>query len=162
MYGTLESADTYFASIGFANWATLTDEQKTAALTRGSMILDAIYGFRFPGSKTGGFSQVKQWPRENAQTIRGEDIPDDVIPPAVEIATYEITRSEVERPGNLLPASFPQQQLKKQKLDVLEKEFFKNMSNVPRDSLPYLPMIEGILVDLIADTQGDFPIFWVR
>lgn len=162
MYGTVVNADAYFASVGFSEWANLIEAQKLSALTNGSMIIDAIYGFRFVGSKTGGYNQLEQWPRVNAVTIRGEEIPDDVIPLAVETATYEVVRSEVQNPGALLPASVSNQQVKKEKLDVLEREFYKDISMVPRDSLPFLPTVEGILYDLISDMQGTFPIFWVR
>jgi len=161
MYGTLEKATTYYGA-SFPEWGDLDEAQKTTALTQGSMILDAIYAHRFPGQKTGGIAQIRQWPREGAQTIRGELIPFDMIPPAVEVAAFEIAKSEVLRPGGILPTSFASQQVKKQKIDVLEREFFKNQSMYSRDNLPYLPVIEGILIDIINDNQGSFPIFWVR
>lgn len=161
MYGSLENAVTYFGA-GFPEWADLDEEQKTIALTQGSMILDAIYGHRFSGKKTGGYNQLRQWPREGATTTSGEEIPFNIIPAAVEIATFELAKSEVLRPGRILPSSFNSQQIKRQKLDVLEREFFKNQSTVSRDNLPYLPVIEGILFDLLDHTHGQFPIFWVR
>lgn len=161
MYGTIAEADAYFGS-GFARWGTLTADQKTAALIGGSGIVDALYGHRFPGQKAGGFEQENQWPRINAKTTSDERIPEDLIPNAVKRATYEIVRLEVTRPNSVFPGVVVAQQIKRQKVDVIEKEFFKNQSNNPLDSLPFLPLIEGILLDLLNDRFGDFPIFWVR
>lgn len=162
MYGTTDQADTYFSTIGFTNWETLSTEQKTSALVSGSNILDALYTHRFPGQKTGGFQQVDQWPRINAKTRFGEVIPEDVVPDPIIHAAFEITRSEVTKPNSILPATFTGQQIKRQKLDVLEREFFKNDQVDQYSHLPYLPLIEGLIFDFIYSGTGEFPVFWVR
>lgn len=161
MYGDVTKATAYYGT-GFPQWADLDDDQKTQSLVTASMILDAIYGARFPGQKTGGLQQLRQWPRTNARTSSGEVIPTELVPPAVEIATFEIAKQEIVRPGRILPAAFNAQQVKRQKIDVLEREFFKNQSQDVRTNLPHLPIIEGILIELISDMQGMFPVFWVR
>ena len=161
MYGDITKADAYFSNT-FPSWSGLTGDAKTTALVNASMILDAVYALRFPGYKTGGLSQIRQWPRSNARTSSGEMIPPDLIPPAVEIATFEIAKQELIRPGKILPVAFNAQQIKRQKLEGLEREFFKNQSMRSTDNLPHLPIIEGILIELLGDMQGMFPIFWVR
>lgn len=162
MYGTLLESDQYFLNSGFDQWDNLTDAQKKSVLGRSSVILDALYGHRFPGQKENGLNQVEQWPRVNATTLRGEPIPEGLVPPAVKTAVYEIARIEVTRPGSIIPNTMTNQQVRKQKLDVLEREFFKGVDGNSRDSLPYLPIIEGILSDLVSDNLGLFPVFWVR
>lgn len=162
MYGTIDQADTYFSSVNFSNWSLLTEEQKTTALTTGSNILDALYTHRFPGQKTGGFQQVDQWPRTNAKTRFGEVIPEDVVPDPIIHAAFEIARIEITKPNSILPATLSGQQIKKQKLDVLEREFFKNDIVDQYGHLPYLPLIEGLIFDFIYSGTGEFPVFWVR
>ena len=162
MYGTIAQADAYYSSVNFSNWGLLSDEQKTVALTTGSNILDALYTHRFPGQKTGGFQQVNQWPRTNAKTRFGEDIPADVVPTSLEIAAYVITIQEVSNPGSLLAVSFSSQQVKRQKLDVLEREFFKNDAVDQYGHLPFLPVVEGMLYDILISNLPDFPVYWVR
>lgn len=162
MYGTIDQADTYFSSIGFTNWETLSTEQKTSALVSGSNILDAIYAHRFSGKKTGGYQQSNQWPRSGANTRFGEVIPEDVVPDPIIHAAFEIARSEITKPNSILPATLSGQQIKRQKLDVLEREFFKNDIVDQYGHLPYLPLIEGLIFDFIYSGTGEFPVFWVR
>lgn len=162
MYGTIVDADSYFLNTGFSEWAELSTQEKTSALINGSNLLDAMYVHRFPGQKTGGFNQANQWPRTNAMTVRGEEIPPNVVPLPVINAAYEIAKMDLLDPGSVLPSSFAQQQIQREKVDVIEVAYFKNQSTNVLDNIPFLPIIEGILYDLLVDRQGSFPIFWVR
>lgn len=84
MYGTVEGADDYHAQRG----NEFTSDMKEELLLRASEYIDR-YRLRFPGSKTGGRSQVREWPRKGAVDLNGELIAEDEIPNEVVAATYE-------------------------------------------------------------------------
>ena len=86
IYGTVDNADEYHSARGNAEWAAATDKEKK--LLRASEYVDT-YRARFPGSKAGGRSQEREWPRRGAIDTAGDLIADDEIPSEVERATYE-------------------------------------------------------------------------
>jgi len=85
-YGTVADADAYHSARGNAEWTSATD--KEIKLLRASEFVDT-YRARFPGSKAGGRSQEREWPRRGAIDTAGDLIADDEIPSEVERATYE-------------------------------------------------------------------------
>lgn len=87
-YGTTAAADSYHNARGNTAWAAYDDTKKQAALTNGSDYVDR-YADQFPGTKTDGRSQERQWPRTNAEDTNGDVIADDEVPLEVEQATYE-------------------------------------------------------------------------
>jgi hypothetical protein len=87
-YGTVVDADAYHLARGNAVWATKDDATKQAALTTGSDYVDSFRS-RYPGKKTGGRSQEREWPRTDASDKSGEEIASDEVPVEVEYATYE-------------------------------------------------------------------------
>jgi len=126
-YGTVEGATTYHAARGNAAWSAsgVTDDQRSAALLRGSSALDGQYGSRYPGTKTAGRAQVLGWPRTGAQdACADEDIPDDEIPQAIINAAYELALAELQAPGSSSPSVTLGRVVKRQKVDTIEREFF--------------------------------------
>lgn len=85
-----------------------TDEAIEAALVRGSQFIDAQYGAKFPGQKTGGRSQTLAWPRElyDGSYVRdqeGFEIMPDEIPVEIQDATCEAALREAASPNSMMP-----------------------------------------------------------
>jgi len=90
-YGTPEDCAAYHLARGNTDWAAAEDSPDTAreaAREAGSDFIDS-YRRRFPGSKTDGRSQAREWPRINAFDLEGEEIADDEVPIEIEYASYE-------------------------------------------------------------------------
>lgn len=92
----------------------------------GSAYIDAAYGAKLTCShRTGGFSQDLEWPRKG-HVINGEVVPDDLIPPAWIYASYRAAYLEAITPGWATGSTDPNKVVKRQKVDVIEREFFSN------------------------------------
>ena len=155
IYGSIAGADAYATSIGNTTWGPLTNEAKQAALARASLYVDS-YNKRFIdsdyrcwwtfiGGKTGGWAQEREWPRHG---IPG--LPDNVIPPSIEYATYEAAIREAENPGSLNPDIDRTAVVKSEKVDVLQVTYAVS-DNANADSLlPVIPAIEGLLSSFLV------------
>lgn len=154
-YGTSARADAYHLARGNAAWAALTSEQKTAALYRGSLAVDAIGNkvpeigqcvLAFPGVKTGGRSQLLQWPRTDALDTSGDAIDPDAVPTEVEYSTYEAALIEAATPNSLMPVVTAAKALKRRKLGELEQEFaVSDSSSAVQDATPVLTSVMALL-----------------
>jgi len=74
----------------------------------------------FPGTKTGGRAQDREWPRTGAVDSEGHAIPDNVVPIEVERASYEAAYRELLEPGSLSPDFVPGQFVTKEKVGPIE------------------------------------------
>lgn len=106
-YVEVSEADSYHSARGNAAW-TGENDAKEAAIVRASEYIDAAYGTRFPGQKTGGRSQSLQWPREKwdgsyVKDDEGFDIMNDEIPQEIADATCEAALRELTDPGSMMP-----------------------------------------------------------
>lgn len=99
-YGTASGADAYFAARGITTWAG-TNDAKEAALLKASVWLDGNYSTLFPGLRTNGRAQPREWPRTGAIDAYGYAIDPDLVPPEIEMATYEAALRELVTPGAL-------------------------------------------------------------
>jgi len=63
--------------------------------------LDARYASQFPGLKTGGRNQEREWPRTGASDKEGYAIDSTVVPKEIKYAAFEALRREVASPGTL-------------------------------------------------------------
>ena len=163
-YGTIEKADTYATAIGNADWSTGTTETKTAALVRASRYVDALSGLRrtaegcvprFPGRRTGGISQALQWPRTGARDIDGYEIPADVVPVAIEYATYEAAIRELANPGSLSPDYVGKDAVKREKIGPIETEYAvasENGSGV--DTMVQIAAVDAFLASVMWCRRG--------
>ncbi len=121
----------YGSDEGFAAWlagqglALPVDAPLPAVLrTIGSGYVDAAYGAKLAcSSRTGGFLQELEWPRRH-HVINGEVVPDDLIPPAWINASYRAAFLEATSPGWATASTDPNRVVKKEKVDVLEVEYF--------------------------------------
>lgn len=155
IYGSIAGADAYATSIGNTTWGPLTNEVKQAALVRASLYVDS-YNKRFLdgayncwwtyiGGKTGGWAQDREWPRHG---IPG--LPDNVIPPAIEYATYEAAIREAENPGALSPDIDRTQLVKRERVDVLEVTYAVSDDAGTGNLLPTIPVIDSLLASFLV------------
>lgn len=147
----------YGSDVGLAAWLTANGYTAVASglsqailRQRGSAYIDAVYGGRFPGVPTAGYAQERQFPRTGA-TIYGSDLPDSVIPTIVIEASYMAALQEDRSPGSLSVVVTPGKQVRRTKVDVLEKEYFESKGGALASATPILSAIEGLLAPLISD-----------
>ena len=148
-YGTEAGADDYHDARGNTAWAAGSSPDKLAALTRASQYIDGrgqCDGLSlFPGTKTGGRAQVLVWPRTGAVDWSGAAILPDEVPVEVQFATYEAALRELAAPGSLNPDYVPAQQVKREKVDVLETEYVGAAEGVN----PVRPVV-SVVMDMLA------------
>jgi hypothetical protein len=130
-YGTVAAADAYHAARANAAW-TGEDVAKQAALLRASVYIDGryrkllasgVWQSLFPGVKTEGRGQAREWPRTGAEDYEGHAIPSDQVPVEVEQATYEAALRELVEPSSLSPDFVAASTVKRQKVGPIEEEF---------------------------------------
>ncbi|MGS0546533.1 DnaT-like ssDNA-binding protein [Pseudomonas parakoreensis] len=130
-YGTVAAADAYHAARANAAW-TGDDVAKQAALIRASVYIDGryrkllasgVWQSLFPGVKTEGRGQAREWPRTGAEDYEGHAIPSDQVPVEVGQATYEAALRELVESGSLSPDFVAASTVKRQKVGPIEEEF---------------------------------------
>lgn len=121
----------YGDDAGFASWLAGagyvlpgTAPAPAVLRQRGSDYLDATYGPRLQCSApTGGIDQERAWPR-TGHMVNGQAVDTDAIPSAWVRASYRAAWLEASSPGSLSSVINPNQRVKRQKVDVIEREFF--------------------------------------
>lgn len=168
-YGTVADADAYHLAHGNALW-TGTADAKEAALTRASAYIDSRGRYQpkcgpsrslFSGVKTGGRAQALAWPRTGATDADGNAIAPDEIPSEVEQAVYEAALRELIAPGSLLPDYVASRVVKRQKVDVIEREFAVSADGGAANVVPVVTIIENLLAPLLVGTYCDVGVFVV-
>lgn len=146
----------YGSDTGFAAWLAdnghdlPADAPVPAVLRhRGSVYIDGLYGSKFVGVAADGFSQERAWPRIDAESF-GQAIPSNVIPVAIEQASYAAAFHEATNPGALSPAASQSGAVKRKKLDVLEVEYFEGSGNAAADAVVRIAAVEGILAPFLT------------
>lgn len=143
-YGTDDS----FTDWAFAAGHALPSDDYQAARQRGSDYIDAQYGDRFTGTPAGGVDQERAWPRTGA-TAYGQALTDSLIPQRVIHASYHAALIELRKPGSLSVLIDPSKRVKRQKVDVIEREFFEP-SETGSSLAPVSSIIEGLLAPLLV------------
>lgn len=123
---SVADADAYFTDRGNASW-TGTDTEKENALIRGTDYLVQKYTARWRGTLT-SLSQVLPWPRIGVVTSDGQIIASTTMPAAVENATSEMGLRALSNSDLFADTGAGTESLKRNKVDVLEKEFFQGAS----------------------------------
>lgn len=102
-YGTLAGATAYFLARNNSDWSDVDydDADRNAALLVASVWLDGAYVKLFPGYRTSGRAQPREWPRSSAIDIYGNQIDANTVPLEIENATYEIAVRQLVSPGSL-------------------------------------------------------------
>ena len=161
-YGTIEGADAYHLAAGNTAWAG-TNDAKLAALVRASQYVDTLAVAKrkngstytcFNGVKTGGRDQLLAWPRAGAYDVDCTDIAPDVVPIEVEYATYEAALRELVQPGYLSPDYVPASVIKREKVDVLETEYFGASGGTENPQQPVATLVRNIIAPLLVAWGG--------
>lgn len=122
-YGSDEEFQSWLASQGFV----IPPGSPCASTLRqiGSDYVDAAYGHLLMCSqKTGGWEQERAWPRRGHR-VSGELVPDDLIPQAWINASYRAAYLQATNPGWATNQVTPGRVTKREKVDVIEREFFE-------------------------------------
>jgi hypothetical protein len=143
-YADIVVADPYHAVRGNTLWAG-TDAEKEAALLRAMAHLEALpwRGDPVSGPVGAAGSQALSWPRSGVD-LGATTWPDDEIPPGVVQSLLEAALVEIVSPGALAMSKPRGGQVKRQKVDVLETEWFEG---APSGTL--YPAITGPLRGLL-------------
>lgn len=157
----------YGTDDGFADWLagnghSLPGSAPSSAVLRqrASDYLDALYGAQFRGYPTGGVDQERAWPRTDA-TAWGQALAADVIPPAVIRASYAGAWHEATNPGSLAVASSASTAIKREKIDVIETEYFGGTGNALADATVRISEVDGLLKPFLKGEAANGPMVMV-
>jgi hypothetical protein len=142
-YTSVAEADLYFTNRANAAWAALTTQLKEAYLRKATDYMVAVYRLRWGGTRVNGV-QALDWPRAYVkrqdyeyQGINGSTFiggffyyPSDEVPVEVKNSCAELALKSAS--GDLLPDLT--QGIVREKVDVLETEYDKYSSQLPRYS----------------------------
>lgn len=136
-YGTDEGFNAWLAAQGLI---LPVDAPSVAVLRQiGSSYVDAAYGAKLTCSrKTGGFIQELQWPR-TGHVINGETVPDDLIPQAWIDASYRAAYLQATQPGWATTGTDSTRQTRREKVDVIEREYFAAAEAAGSSVAPGMP-----------------------
>ena len=146
-YGTDQGFTTWMADNGLP--MPLSAPTPAVLRQRGSQYLDGVYGSRFSGVPTGGFEQERAWPRVGA-CAHGQPIPSDIMPVAIEHASYHAAYQEAVSPGSLSVAASTSGAVKREKVDTLEVEYVAGSGDAVADALVRISAVEGLLAPFFA------------
>lgn len=121
----------YGTDAGFAAWMAgmglvLPVGAPEPAVLRqiGSDYLDAAYEARLQCSRrAGGFEQERAWPRAGHR-VNGVSVPETLIPPAWVQASYRAAYLQATNPEWAIGTTDPNRVTRREKVDVIEREFF--------------------------------------
>lgn len=158
-YGTVDGFFAYCTSLGYAvsSYSPSPSEVVEAALMRGSAYIDGKYRSRFPGKRTSGRSQPREWPRIDAIDASGETIADDETPVEIQYATYEAAFRELTTPGSLMPDYVATERVQSERVGDLSVTYANSTIMRASDSWPVIGVIDGILGPLLVSTTS--PLF---
>jgi len=158
-YGTVAAADAYHAARANTAWAG-DEVAKQAALIRASVYIDGryrkllasgVWQSLFPGVKTEGRGQAREWPRTGAYDYEGNSIPADQVPIEIEQATYEAALRELVEPGSLSPDYVASSTVKRQKVGPIEEEFAVSVGVDGASAVrPVISIIDEMIAPLLA------------
>lgn len=156
-YGTVEGFLEYCRDNGYDvdDLPPSPPEAVEVLLRRGSAYIDGSYRSRYPGRKTGGRAQVRDWPRTGARDASGESIAPDEIPIEVEQATYEAAIREHNAPGSLTPDYVATERVRSESVGPLSVTYADSSSSMSaQDALPVISQIDMILEPLLGPSSS--------
>lgn len=142
---SLEAADRYHLNRGNEAWAAAEEFAREAALRRASAYLSSSFSWR--GVRTHRRGQSLAWPRAGVTDSEGDALPSDTIPAEIVSATCEIAAVELANPGAMSPSIDLTQRVKRERVDVLETEYFAASAG---DVRPVLPMVADLIGGLLS------------
>lgn len=153
--------DTLFAAWLASNGYTLPSGAPAPAVLRqrGSDYLDALFNApfdpkapRFSGYPTDPLTQERAWPRTGA-TAYGSAIASDTIPTAIINASYAAGWHEANNLGSLAIAATASGVVKREKMDVIETEYFAGTGNVSADATVRISTVEGLVAPFLTRAE---------
>lgn len=164
-YGSNAAFDTYATAAGY-DVSSLTDADKTAALTAASLFVDGL-GYKqtehripvilWPGQPA-TTSQINEWPRTGASDIYGNEFSDSEIPTRIEHATYEAALHSLSG-GDINRAVSEDQRIVREKVDVIETQYQEaREGSGPVDSRPVIPSIVALLSPILRGGENPYGI----
>ncbi len=158
-YGDDAGFSAWLASMGYV----LPVGAPAAAVlrARGSVYIDATYEPLWTGTRTDPLNQDNAWPRTGATINCTIAIPDDMIPNAVINASYRAAWIEASNPGALSGVVTIGGRVKREKVDVIEAEYFDDGKGVAGETGAAFvdPMIDGWLRAFICDLGDNLLLF---
>lgn len=143
--------DAYGSDAGLEAWLTAQGLALPAGANAGvlrqlgSAYIDAAYEARLSCStRTGGFNQALAWPR-TGHFVNGQPVPDDLIPQAWIYASYRAAYLESQTKGWTTSGQNLNRVTKREKVDVIEREFFGPNDIKAGDAAP------GMAVDAVIN-----------
>lgn len=143
----------------FEQWLTdngyvLPDDAPSPAVLRqrGSAYVDGAYENRFVGVKTEGYEQERSWPRTGATLRGGNTVPDDVVPVAVEQASYEAALQEAREPDSLSLIGSSADRIKRARVEGAVEVEYQDAGTAEFAStmLPVMTAVEGLLTPFLC------------
>lgn len=126
----------------------------------GSNYIDAAYEARLSCSqRTSGFEQLLAWPR-TGHTVNGQEVPSDLIPQSWINASYRAAYLEAINKGWATGSTDPNRTTRREKVDVIEREFFSNQDAKGGDAAAGIntdAIINGMVLPwLCSDVRRSF------
>lgn len=160
----------YGTDAGFTDWLEAqglvlpAGASPTVLRNIGSAYLDAAYEWRLSCStRTGGFSQELAWPR-TGHTYNGQTVPNDLIPLAWVYASYRAAWLESQTPGWATTGTDGTRQTRREKVDVIEREFFAPSESAGSDvsaGMPSDSIINGLVAPWLCSNARRITMFVV-
>lgn len=148
-YADLATIEAYFTERGDTTFAAASTEAKEGAILRA---MGYIETHRWRGQRV-SITQSLAWPRVGCKTRDFLEVPSDVVPVSVVYALAEASKRELTTPGTMLPDVVRGTgQLRRDKTDVLETEWFKQDKT---ELLVPFPAVTRFLLDYIVDPASD-------
>ena len=144
-YASIDTVDAYHAALGQATW-TGDDADKETAILRAMRYVENL---QWNGTKTAQANPLS-WPRDDTYDRDGVEYASNMVPDAVVNALCEAALIELTDQGALRPTQATTGQVKRQKVDVIETEYFE--SNYSRQSFD---AINGELIGLVGGSGGN-------
>lgn len=129
----------------------LPDDAPSLSVLRqiGSTYIDAAYEHKLQCSRrTGGFQQELAWPR-TGHTMNGENVPNNFIPPAWINASYRAAWLQATSQGWATNSFDATRVTKREKVDVIEREFFSASDVAGSDVAAGMPS-DAIINGMVA------------
>lgn len=142
-YASVNTVDEYHAALGQDTW-TGTDAAKEAAILRAMRFIE---NQQYIGIKEDEYNPL-EWPRWDAWDRNGYLIQNDVIPQNIINALCEAALVELVSPNALRATLVRGNAIKRQKVDVIETEYFNSASS--RNAY------DAITMELGGYTTGNF------
>ena len=142
-YASVAQADSYFADRGNADWAALTTTEKQQALIKATDFLEATYRSAWKGYRVSA-TQALSWPRVDV-VADGFPIPSSIVPLPV---VYSCAELAIRSTTTTLLAD-QGQQVKREKVDVLEVEYQDYSDPTER-----YPAVNRLLLPFLLSTSA--------